>query len=88
MDPLDGKANFATGNPYFSVSIGLARLGEVLVGIVHDPVTSELYHAVRSRGAFLDGAPIRVSCRSALAEAFVAVGFSADEDDTRRGIGV
>ena len=39
VDPLDGTTNFAHGYPCFAVSIGLARMGEPLAGVVFNPVT-------------------------------------------------
>lgn len=86
IDPLDGTSNFASANPYFSVSIALAREGRVILGVVYSPLTAELYQAVHGQGAFLNDRAIRVSPRNSLADSFVGIAFSADEGDTRRGI--
>ena len=45
VDPLDGTTNYAHGLPIFAVSIALQRSGEVIVGVVHDPMREETYLA-------------------------------------------
>ena len=78
IDPLDGTNNFAHNIPHFCVSIAYARYGEVVAGIVFDPVRSEMFSASLGDGACLNGDPIRVSDASSLREAVVATGFYYD----------
>jgi myo-inositol-1(or 4)-monophosphatase len=59
LDPLDGTGNFAAGIPVFSVSLALLRDHQVELGLVHDPVLGETFAAVRDRGAWLNGRPLR-----------------------------
>ena len=47
VDPLDGTTNFAHGYPCFAVSIGLEEAGELIVGVIYQPVTQELFTAVK-----------------------------------------
>ena len=62
VDPLDGTSNFASGFPFFSVSIGLVdRNGEPLVGVIYDPIRNEMFSAARGFGATANGRPLRVS---------------------------
>lgn len=75
VDPLDGTTNFLHGLPHFAVSIGLEKKGELVAGVVFDPVKGELYTAERGQGAYLNNRRIRVSGRSALADAVVACGL-------------
>jgi len=58
LDPLDGTGNFVAGIPVFAVSLALIRRGRVELGIVHDPVRSETFSAVRGGGAWLNGSPL------------------------------
>ncbi len=88
VDPLDGTSNFASGNPYFSLSIALVHEGKALVGVVYNPITGELYHALRRQGAFLNDSPIRVSSKRSLSASFIAVAYAADEQDIRNGIAI
>jgi len=61
VDPLDGTMNFVHGLPYFGVSLALEVEGEVLVAVVHDPMREEVFTAVKGKGAFRNGAPLRVT---------------------------
>ena len=60
LDPLDGTSNFAAGIPFFSISLALLQQGEVLLGIVYDPVRDECFTASPEQGARLNGEPLRV----------------------------
>jgi myo-inositol-1(or 4)-monophosphatase len=54
LDPLDGTSNFATNIPFFSVSLALLQQGEIVQGIVYDPVRDESFSAVQGEGAYLN----------------------------------
>ncbi len=84
VDPLDGTTNFAHSFPVFCVSMGLERRtpslaasqdGELIAGIVYDPLRDELFTTERGKGAYLNGARIHVSRIADLAEALLATGF-------------
>lgn len=75
IDPLDGTTNFAHGLGLFSVSIAFAREEEMMVGVVLNPMTRELFSAVRGRGAKLNGRPISVSTTRTLADSLLVTGF-------------
>ena len=78
VDPLDGTTNYAHGYPAFCVSIGLSRAGEVVVGVVYDPLRDEIFAAERGNGATLNGRPARVSEVEELNRALVCTGFPYD----------
>ena len=84
VDPLDGTTNFAHGFPQFCVSMGLERRhhgmkpeedGELIAGVVYDPMRDELFAAERGRGTRINGRPAGVSRVPQLAEALLATGF-------------
>lgn len=75
VDPLDGTTNFAHGYPMWNVTLALAQKGEVIAGVVYDPLNQELFAAERGAGARLNGAPIRVSKAATLNDALVSTGF-------------
>src|ERR1700741_3166953 len=54
VDPLDGTTNFAHGYPCFAVSLGLEEHRELIVGVVYQPITGELFTAVKGEGAHLN----------------------------------
>jgi len=84
VDPLDGTTNYSRGFPYFCVSVALARAGEVVVVAVYQPLLDEMFTAIRGRGAFLNGQPLRVSGQARLDQAFLATGFPYDIRRSRR----
>ena len=66
VDPLDGTTNFLHAVPHFAVSIALEQAGEIVAGVVYDPIKEELFVAERGNGAFLNDRRIRVSKRTEL----------------------
>ncbi len=60
--------------------MGVEYKGEPLIGVVFAPYLNELFHAVRGEGAYLNGTPISVSCKSELGHSVVATGFPVDKD--------
>jgi myo-inositol-1(or 4)-monophosphatase len=76
IDPIDGTHNFLTGIPFWCVSVGLVVGGDLVLGIVYDPVAAELFSARKGSGAFLNGRPIRVSGETDLTRARICIGFS------------
>jgi myo-inositol-1(or 4)-monophosphatase len=75
VDPLDGTTNFAHGYPCFAVSIGLEEAGELLVGVIYQPVSGELFTGVKGEGATLNQKRIEVSKVEKLATSLLATGF-------------
>lgn len=58
IDPMDGTLAFINKQPGFSVSIALiAKDGTPYIGVVFDPSTDTLYHAIKGNGAFKNGSP-------------------------------
>jgi len=86
IDPLDGTNNFIIGSPYFVVSIGLAYQDEIILGVVYNPISDELFYAKKGKGAFLNGDRISVSNRRDLSESLLAMAYAAEEDKIRQGI--
>ena len=61
IDPMDGTLAFINKRPGFSVSIALvAKDGTPYIGVVYDPSTDTLYHAVKGKGAFKNGQPWKI----------------------------
>jgi myo-inositol-1(or 4)-monophosphatase len=78
IDPLDGTTNFAHSYPCVSISIALERDGEMVVGLVYDPLRRECFSAIRGQGATLNGNAIQVSAVDELDKALLATGFPYD----------
>jgi myo-inositol-1(or 4)-monophosphatase len=78
VDPVDGTTNYVHGFPFFSVSIALAHRGEVIVGVVYDPMRDELFVAERGKGAYVHGRRMQVAEETSLSRSLIATGFPAD----------
>ena len=78
VDPLDGTTNYAHGYPIFCVSIALECKGEIVLGVVYDPMRDELFAAERGGGAALNNRPIRVSKTAELMQGLLSTGFPYD----------
>ncbi|MCM3706948.1 inositol monophosphatase family protein [Cytobacillus sp. FSL R5-0596] len=79
IDPIDGTTNFIHGIPHFSVSIGIVKNGQPVIGVVYNPVTGELFTARKSFGAFLNGQSIHVGKETKLIDSVLATGFQAND---------
>jgi myo-inositol-1(or 4)-monophosphatase len=75
IDPIDGTTNYAHAYPFFSISIALEVKGEVIAGLVYDPVKDEMFTAEKGKGAFLNGEPISVSKSNEIKHSHVCTGF-------------
>jgi len=82
VDPIDGTMNLAHGIPHFCVSIAAreAASQRILLGVIYDPLRNELFTAERGSGTYLNGLRQKVSTRSKLGEAVLAVGFAKSQD--------
>jgi myo-inositol-1(or 4)-monophosphatase len=78
FDPIDGTTNYAHGLPIFCASLALEIDGAADVAAVYDPNRRELFTAERGGGAFLNGAPMRVSTARQLLDALLVTGFPYD----------
>lgn len=78
IDPLDGTTNYAHGFPVYCVSIALEKKGEVILGIVFNPVLKELFVVEKNKGAFLNRKRISVSKTKELSRSLLATGFPYD----------
>ena len=86
IDPLDGTNNFITGSPYFVVSIGLAFQDEIILGVVYNPISNELFYAEKGKGAFLNGEKISVSGRENISGSLLALAYAPEEKEIKEGI--
>ncbi|WP_019122141.1 inositol monophosphatase family protein [Brevibacillus massiliensis] len=69
VDPLDGTNNYFIGHPYFSVSIALQHAEDVVLGVVYNPISGQLFWAERGKGAYLNGRRLFASGRTELSKA-------------------
>lgn len=91
VDPLDGTNNYFIGYPYFSVSIALQHKGEIVLGVVYNPIAGQLFWAEKGKGAYLNGDRIAVNARRDLKKAvgsYVRGRDSVTKEEELRMIGI
>lgn len=82
IDPLDGTTNYAHSYPFFCVSIGFEDSGDMVFGLVFNPLTGEIFHAEKGKGAFLGEHKINCSSVKILNESLLATGFPPDSKNS------
>jgi len=75
IDPLDGTSNYLQHFPVWAISIGLEQDGEMVAGLVYQPLHDDLFTAEQGSGAFRNGKKIAVSNQQGIEGAFLATGF-------------
>ena len=82
VDPIDGTKEFIEGVPNFVVSIALVKNNDPILGVLYNPVTGEVFSAVKDKGAFLNGEPIFCSKKNDLNQMIILNSRS----ETNRGL--
>jgi myo-inositol-1(or 4)-monophosphatase len=75
VDPLDGTTNFLHGLPFFAISMALERDGELVAGVIYEPIHDEMFWTEKGVGAYVNERRLRVSGRRRLAEAVIGTGM-------------
>lgn len=86
VDPIDGTVNYFYGLPHFCISIALRVAGEMIIGVVYDPMRDELWEVEKGCTALMNGQPCRVSDRTELKDAVLSVGFAKNKSTIGAGL--
>lgn len=86
LDPIDGTVNYYYGIPHFCVSIALREKGELILGVIYDPMVDELWSAEKGGPAYLNDQIITASSRTAMAESIVFVGHGKTGNSLETGV--
>lgn len=78
LDPLDGTTNFTRRYPFIALSLALEKDGQLVLGIVYNPILDDMFTAVKGAGAFRNGKPLHVSENAELKSAVLGSGFPYD----------
>ena len=80
IDPLDGTMNYAHAYSFFSISIALEHNGEVILGVVYNPLRDEMFSAETGKGSYLNGDPIKPSNTDELSNSLLGTGFLHEDE--------
>lgn len=86
VDPIDGTVNYFYTIPWFCVSIALRRRGEVVLGVIYDPMMDECWHVEKGGVPYMNDQPMHCSRRERMAEAVVFVGHGKTDGSKEKGI--
>ena len=75
VDPLDGTTNFAHGYPMFNVTLALEKAGELIAGVIYEPIRQEMFAAELGGGAYVNNRRIHVSPCERLTDSLLITGF-------------
>lgn len=78
IDPIDGTVNYAHSIPLTCVSIAVEKKGDVIMGVVYNPLSGEFFFSEKGQGAFLNNDKISVSECNDLRRALLVTGFPYD----------
>ncbi len=76
IDPIDGTSNFINGIPQWCVIIAVCSADAIEIGVIHEPVMDQLFHARRGHGSFCNADPIRCTRRACLGDGPLGIGYS------------
>ncbi|WP_283789314.1 inositol monophosphatase family protein [Bermanella sp. WJH001] len=79
IDPIDGTVNYAHHHHQVAISIAYVVKGKIQAAVVYNPFLSEVFSAIRQKGAWLNDQPIRCSATTELNRAIIATGFPYDK---------
>lgn len=77
VDALEGTTNFLHGIPHWAMSIAIEENGEVVAGIIYDPIRDEMFRAEKAAGSFLRNKRLRISGRRDFSQSLIATGMVA-----------
>lgn len=83
IDPIDGTTNYATGLPFFCVSIAVSKDGVSKAGAIYDPLHDDMFFAEEGKGAYLNGQPITVSSVQDANAGLISVSWVRGKSDSQ-----
>lgn len=86
IDPIDGTVNYFYSVPHFCVSIALRQRGQIILGVIYDPMRDELWKVRQNEKATMNDAPCSVSGREQLGDAILSIGFSKTKTTIDSGL--
>ena len=72
IDPIDGTINFLHGVPHFAISVALEVDGEIVIGLIFDPIKNEIFYAEKNNGSYVNNNRVRVSKKTDINECLFA----------------
>ncbi|MGD0228998.1 MAG: inositol monophosphatase family protein [Syntrophorhabdales bacterium] len=84
IDPIDGTTNYAHGYPFFCTSVAYEVGGQVVCGVVYNPIFDELFFGEAGKGSYLNGQRLAVSATTEMKQSLLVTGFPYDLDTNKK----
>lgn len=78
VDPIDGTKEYALGIPEYAISVALVEKGMPILACVFNPASKELFHAVKGKGAWLNGK--RIYCNQSTSDNLLLLASRSEYD--------
>lgn len=76
VDPLDGTTNFVHRFPMFCVTVAAQVGDEIVAAATYHPILDDLYTAVKDKGSYVNGTPMKVSRTKRIRDSLLSTGFT------------
>lgn len=76
LDPVDGTTNLIHDYRASVISLALMQEGSVVLGMIYNPYTDELFSAQKGKGSYCNGQKIEVSGAETIEKSLIAIGTS------------
>jgi len=83
VDPIDGTTNFVHRVPMTVICMGFCLNGKPVAGLVYNPITCEMFHAIRGKGAFCNGRKLKVSAEKDMTKSLIMTEFGSSLEEER-----
>lgn len=82
IDPIDGTKNYVSQMPMFMTQIALLKNEEPILGIIYNPVSDQLFSAVKNHGTYLNGQKCFIKKTVSPESAIINIDFGEDDKTT------
>lgn len=76
LDPVDGTTNLIHDYRASVISLALMQKGSVVLGMIYNPYTDELFSAQKGKGSYCNGQKIEVSGAETMEKCLISIGTS------------
>lgn len=84
VDPLDGTTNFSRGLPVFATTLALLKGDDIVLAVTYNPITNSKFSAQVGKGAFWNGAKMKVSDQKSFEKSIVTLGRARDKESKNK----
>jgi myo-inositol-1(or 4)-monophosphatase len=88
IDPIDGTTNFVSNIPQFAVSIGLEKNNEIIMGVVYNPCTNEMFFGEKGKGSYSNNKKLQVSKKNKFKDSMLGFSLPSDVAITKKTLSI